>query len=449
MSAMQSRRSRKACTASRSSLSLERLESRLALAGNVTAQLLGSTLLLTGDALDNSLVVATAAGGKMAVISAPGTTINGADATVAPFVTSRAVTNIIARLNGGDDVIGFGNDAAGLVRQLGISGIVSPPFNEADLQTAIGQVAPGVTTFFLPGSLTVTTGAGDDAVGICGTVGGFVVANLGTASSSQGNAIAIGDPLDSTVSSRVGGSFSVVGGDGNDRIFFTGTDVGGGMAADLGNGVNETFVRGTDSTAAATIGSFAYSGGTGGEEIALGGNLTVRKDVSVFTGPLGADRIGVFGGVNIGGRVIIDTGTSGGHDSVRLMPATIKRSLSVTTGAGNDEIEVRWSEVGGGLAIDSGAGDDAITLSSSTVGFNTVIDTGPGNDVVSTNSLATRHNLFAYLGQGNDTLTLENAAAFAAFLYGGPGTNSLTTNAATRAGIRTLKYFQFQTRNRF
>ena len=52
-------------------------------------------------------------------------------------------------------------------------------------------------------------------------------------------------------------------------------------------------------------------------------------------------------------------------------------------------------------------------------------------------------------GSGNDTLTLENAAAFAAFLYGGPDTNSLTTNAATRAGIRTLKYSQFQTRNRF
>ena len=51
-------------------------------------------------------------------------------------------------------------------------------------------------------------------------------------------------------------------------------------------------------------------------------------------------------------------------------------------------------------------------------------------------------------GSGNDTLTLENAAAFAAFLYGGPDTNSLTTNAATRAGIRTLKYSQFQTRNR-
>ena len=35
----------------------------------------------------------------------------------------------------------------------------------------------------------------------------------------------------------------------------------------------------------------------------------------------------------------------------------------------------------------------------------------------------------------------------AVFLYGGTGSNSLTTNAATRSGIRTLRWFQFQTVN--
>ena len=96
--------------ASRSPLLLERLERRLPLAGNVTAQLVGSTLVLTGDAAGNELVVASAAGGRLAVFG-NATTINGASTTPNPFVTTRAVTSVVANLNAGNDVIGFGNDA--------------------------------------------------------------------------------------------------------------------------------------------------------------------------------------------------------------------------------------------------------------------------------------------------------------------------------------------------
>lgn len=46
----------------------------------------------------------------MAVLGAPGTTING---STNPFVTSRTVTNIVANLNGGNDAIGFTNSAQG------------------------------------------------------------------------------------------------------------------------------------------------------------------------------------------------------------------------------------------------------------------------------------------------------------------------------------------------
>ena len=48
MSSKKTSRNRKARKAFRSSLQLECLESRLPLAGNVTAQLIGSTLFLTG-----------------------------------------------------------------------------------------------------------------------------------------------------------------------------------------------------------------------------------------------------------------------------------------------------------------------------------------------------------------------------------------------------------------
>lgn len=435
MASMKTSRARKTRQASRSSLRLESLEPRLPLAGNVTAQFSGGTLLLTGDALGNEVVVASAPGGTMAVLGAPGTTING---SANPFVTTRAVTSIVANLNGGNDAIGFGNNALALSNALFFTNVplsVSP----ADLQTAINLVAPGVTTFSLPGSLSVTTGDGNDAVGIVGNVGGSVVANLGSAITGpkNGNAFVLGDPLGG-VTGRVGGAVSVVGGAQNDDVAINATNVGSGVTLALGNGENDTDVRGYGTT----IGSFAYTGGTANDYVYLN-NLTVRNSVSVFTGNQGEDEIGLYAPVTVGGSVILNTGTGADFDYLDLA-GDIRGDLSVTTGAGNDEIYVSSSKIGLGLAINSGAGNDLIEFGSSTVGLNTVVNAGAGNDRVFSGNLTTRYNLFVYLGAGNDELTLNNAKAFAAFLYGGTGTNSLTTNAATRTGVRTLRSFQFQ-----
>jgi hypothetical protein len=437
MSSLKSLRNHKPRRASRSSLHLESLERRLPLAGNVTAQLSGSTLFLTGDALDNVLMVASAAGGKMAVIGYPGTTING---STNAFTTPRAVTSIVANLNGGNDAIGFGNNAAVFGIQIGFLGItLVPPFNAGAVQAAINAAASGVTTFSLPGSLSVTTGDGNDAVGIFGNVGGAVVANLGSAvGPKQGNGFIIGDP-DASGASRVGGVVSVVGGAQNDSVWIVKANTGDVSLA-LGNGRNGAFVYGFGST----IGSFAYTGGTASDYVYLGNDLTVKNSVTVFTGNQGEDEFRLLANVNVGGSVVVNTGTGADDDFIGI-GATIRRDLSVTTGSGNDEINVGFSTIGGGVAFNSGAGNDLIGFGNSTVGLNTVIDAGAGNDEVFSENLNVRYNLFVYLGAGNDQLTLNNAKAFAAFLYGGTGTNSLTTNAATRAGIRTLKYYQFQT----
>ncbi|NBW96705.1 MAG: hypothetical protein EBR28_08220, partial [Planctomycetia bacterium] len=71
------------------------------------AELVGSTLRLTGDSMGNEVVVASAAGGKIAVIGLD-TTINGSSGS---FLTNKPVTSIIANLNGGNDAIGFSNSA--------------------------------------------------------------------------------------------------------------------------------------------------------------------------------------------------------------------------------------------------------------------------------------------------------------------------------------------------
>lgn len=480
MSSKMALRMRKARQASRSSLALESLEPRLALAvlgGNVTAQLVGSTLLLTGDAFGNALIVASVPGGKMAVIG-NGTTINGASTDVTPFVTSRAVTSIIANLGGGNDQIGFGNSPEGFANQLFSIGF-APAFIPSSLQ---GVIDPNIT-FSLPGSLSVTTAAGDDAVGLIGTVGGSVAMNLGSASTRNG--FVVGDTSSIYALNRVGGGVAVVGGAQADVVLLYGTTVVGGVSAALGDGDSLFGVQ----AFGASFGSLAYTGGTGDDAVLLQEDLAVLSGVTIVTGPQGEDRVELRPGMTVGGSVVVNTGTGADRDDVRLRSA-IRGGLSVTTGAGDDHlrfytgsivggltmnsgagddyvgvdtnsiggglvinsgedddyIEVFADTIGGGVAINSGAGDDFVECES-TVGLNTVIDAGAGNDRVFSSGLTTRYNLFVYLGPGNDRLELYNSSAFAAFLYGGTGANTLTTNAATRSGIRTLKYFQFQTVN--
>lgn len=60
----------------------------------VAAQLVGSVLRITGDDLAKQIVVASVAGGRIAV-AGNGTTVNGA---ATPFVTTGPVRNIVALL---------------------------------------------------------------------------------------------------------------------------------------------------------------------------------------------------------------------------------------------------------------------------------------------------------------------------------------------------------------
>jgi hypothetical protein len=431
--------------ASRSPLLLERLERRLPLAGNVTAQLVGSTLVLTGDAAGNELVVASAAGGRLAVFG-NATTINGASTTPNPFVTTRAVTSVVANLNAGNDVIGFGNDAEAIGEQLfSMAVVLTPPFDAGALQAAIDTVSGGVTTFTLPGGLTVTTAGGNDAVGLLGNVGGSVAVNLGSAAADAiGNRLVVG--YSDVAAYRIGGALSIVGGAQGDFVVMYGTNVGGGVTAALGNGANTFAALGRG----ATIASMAYTAGTADDRVLLVANLTVLSGVSILTGAGGIDDV-YMDEVTAGGNVIINTGPGNDGDFVNLLTSDVRGGVSVATGGGMDYVSVEDSTIGLGLAVSSGAGNDRIFLgfadsptTPTTVGLNTVVDAGAGNDEVRIDRFRSRYNVFVHLGAGDDALLMIDVSAFAAYVYGGTGTNSLATDASTRSGIRFLRYYQFQ-----
>ena len=452
---------------------VERLERRLTLAGNVTVELSGSTLRLGGDNLANDVMVTSAAGGRIAVIGID-TTINGGTAA---YVSGKAVRSIIANFRGGDDAVGFGNSAADYASQREFTMLAtsplsalpqeeapSAPFDVVALEARIAEVASGVTTFSIPGSLTVTTGAGNDAVGIAGDIGGKVLVRLG--SSDLGNGFVLGSE---STASHVGGSVIVRGGDRTDVVGIGNVSVSGTVSASLGDGTNWMLVAGDPDTPA-RIDACAYTGGADVDTAWFAGDVTVRSDARIFTGTQGEDSVGFYksgddgGIVKVRGNMDVDTGTGNDGDAVDLV-GEIRGTVTITTGGGRDAVSVSssvgWissdggdpdpvldaagpSAIGRDLTINTGAGNDLIALGPSTVGRNVTIDAGLGDDYVRIDAMQVRRNLFVRLGAGDDLLEITSTSAFAAVLYGASGTNTLSTDPATRAGIRTLKYFQFQ-----
>lgn len=466
MNPLQSLADRRTRRAARSRLRFESLEQRLPLAGNVMAELVGSTLRLTGDHLGNEVVVASTAGGKIAVIG-QNTTING---SAAAFVTKKAVTSIIAILHGGNDAIGLSNraqdyaDARVFIDSLRFPLADPPPtpFDVVALQTAIDNVAAGVTTFSIPGSLTVATAAGDDAVGISGNVGGSVTVNLGSANDCNG--LVIGGE---SSTSRIGRTVTVVGGSENDIVALGNVTVVGSVSADLREGSNWMIISGD--VTGSTIGSFKYKGGATTDVVGVLGPVTVRNDVRIDTGSRGEDSVGFYGSdaggaVTVLGNVVVDTGTGSDGDTVDFV-GEVRGTLSVTTGSGRDTVcvstAVGWissdgsdpvptvevvgqSAIGRDLKISTGAGNDLITIGATTVGRNATITAGSEDDDVRIDTMQVRRQLFIRLGAGDDALEITKLSAFAALLDGGSGTNVLAMDTTTPALTRRLRTNRFQ-----
>jgi hypothetical protein len=126
----------------------------------------------------------------------------------------------------------------------------------------------------------------------------------------------------------------------------------------------------------------------------------------------------------------------------------VSSSVGWVSTAGSDPVptfdSTGPSAIGRDLTINSGAGSDLISIGTSTVGRNVWLDAGTGNDFVGIDGMQVRRNLFISLGAGNDSLGVTNLRAFAAFFSGGSGTNSLSTDTATRAGSGTLRHYRFR-----
>jgi len=192
-------------------LALECLESRLALAGNIVASLVGDTLYLTGDRLDNDAII-TLYDGTVNVGSIKNTTINGA--------SSLSLTVDPARLNLVVDGLA-GNDQLWVnVGTTAMNSNISVRGGDGNDNLAVVAVAEGI----LLGSATIDAGKGDDVIQFGVNATGNVNISAGTGADQVTlRAVAIaGDLLLAT-------------GDGNDRVSIAnGAEIGGRLTLDGG-----------------------------------------------------------------------------------------------------------------------------------------------------------------------------------------------------------------------
>lgn len=228
-----------------SKLSVEKLESRAMLAGDVLAHVVDGTLFIHGDDLDNQVDITTS--GKEVTVQGSQTTINGG---VGP-VNFSSIARIEVIGGGGDDTVSAflwaSVDSPDIVEELHINtnagkdavlvdwrttaDVVIDTGDGADVASVRGYAASGDR------SLQLNTGDGADKVGLDLR---FHTQGQITVDTGNGN-----DALTAFFAPDSGGSLSVLMGNGNDEVtLYTGIDeIDMDLAIDGGRGTDSLFAN--------------------------------------------------------------------------------------------------------------------------------------------------------------------------------------------------------------
>jgi hypothetical protein len=379
-------------------LTLEHLETRAMLAGNVSVSVSGGSLLVRGNNSSNQIAIVQLDAGEYAVVGLNGTKVNGG---TDPVVKSGVDNNIDIDLKKGNDVVGIGNDIETLSQWAEGFGIEIP---DATLPAG----AP--SQLKVPRNLNIRLSDGNDAAAVIAKVDSQFIADLGNGNDSlivQG--------------SKVGGDFIVRGGNGHDLLYTDGTEVARTYNANMGNGRNAVELWNSSIGRSAVIIS-----GKDGDVIdiadsAIEDNLIVRTGSGhdeVYAHSHGAE------GMVVGNNVDINTGS--GNDYVDVA-GDIDNLLVLVTGNGNDEVFLEDLEAEDLVAV-LGSGNDYMEAVNVEIGDNALLDAGSGNDRVYIEDSIVDDVFTALMGSGNDFLEICNSVAKKANLQGGSGKDELRSD---------------------
>lgn len=366
-------------------LGLQELEPRLALAGDVNVSFRGGTVTLQGDNQANNIWIYQDAGNT--VIMPPPFEIGGATrirfggAILGAPLVIEGVHTINADMRGGDDVLMIDGDVADPLSLRAVSVNGGSGLNTLELRNLT-----------VARNLTVHGGNGSDFIRVEeATVGSNVRVHAG----SGENRVAI-------ESVEAFGVLEVLTGAGGDAVQLL--DIEGNAAITVNTGAGDDqleartpapdFVRGR---------SLAVHLGAGNDDARID-RLTITGGVTVTSGA-GNDELGI-GTATIGGRLRVDAGD--GTNAVLLVTAFAMEGMEINTGRGVDSVVLLNSSTFGALRIRTGGDQDAVRLATVTAGAID-LDVGAGDDVVELVDVTFASRRRFDGGSGRDTVSFQAA----------------------------------------
>jgi hypothetical protein len=364
-------------------LTLECLECRALLAGNVSASQSGSTLFIRGDNAGNEIGI-TEVGDDTYLVAGVGTTVNGAAER-----TFSGIRNINVDLRGGNDILGVADDFTGLDVAIGVIAEDEP----ADLT---GIETTDLTG--LDGTLIIQMGTGNDLVGLTVDVGGSVIVNTSSGA----------DRVD-VASSEVNGDLIINTQDGADSVTVLDSFVNASIVVNTGRHVDGVLVQQSDA------GGIVVNGGRERDQVGVFDVLSENHIIVI--GDTGNDDLEVEFTES---RYLQINGGSG-NDEIDADGNDVFGTLHAIGGSGNDFIEVEPNDdfvdlagtpvidvgdaiafVEGALIIDGGAGNDDLEAELAEANSITIIG-GAGNDFLDADGVLTENHVVIIGGAGNDS----------------------------------------------
>lgn len=283
----------------KSALRMESLENRIALAGDVSAALEGSLLVVAGDNLANEISITQNAAGNVTLLGLNGTTVNG--------LPSLTLAN--PRLNSAEIRMEGGND------RLTVNGLRTS--TDLNIDLGAGNDSANVIAN-AGGNLTIKGETGNDVVTVRGSRAGIdlnIEMGTGTASVNLRN-------------STIGGNATVITDVLDDRVTVASLRMGGDL--------NIETKEGNDNVLASLITARSFTAVTDkGADIVSVGDLSVTDDVSIETGEQ-ADRV-TLTRVSAGNSVKVNT--DAGDDRVVATSVAAAVDAIFTGGAGVDSFD--------------------------------------------------------------------------------------------------------------
>ncbi len=406
-------------------LFLETLETRTLLAGDISVSVSGGDLIVRGDGRDNQVAIVQLSRREYAVVGFNGTQVEG---SADPLVVRGVTGNIEADLKSGNDLIGVGNDPAGLIAIANAFGFGGALGNAEALQTQLLGLlieAQAPLQLEVHRHLIVRSGSGRDGVAVIGDIHRDLVASLGTGN----NALVV---LDSTL----GGDLIVRNGRDDDDVFLTGVQIDGALDVNVQSGRNVIDVIESSIGASARLVTGAQDDVVHIDDTAIGDDLVVitgsGDDIVLAHALEGA-------GMDIGGNVDIHTGA--GRDAVEL-EGLVRGSVAIRTSSQADLVLLLNLEIRKNLLVDTGSGNDDLVADAVSIRASALVNTGSGADEVFLDALLVDRVLTILMGSGRDFVQALGTDSNRAVLRGGSGFDTLNFDDENLAFEVDIKQFE-------